>query len=327
MTHRIMRTALGILIVATLLGAWPGATSAQPLRERIDRIRRERTEARAAVDVGRGLSIRARMRTVVDPVVVEDATARQAFEWWSRTTGVSLVINWEMMESQGVDPGTPIDLSLRNVPAGRLLGLIMRQVAPEQVELIYELTPWYVQVMTKEEANRNPAVRIYDIRDLLHEVPNFEGAPRMDLSSSLGGGGSSGGGGGRGSSGGGSGGLFGNSSFGEDEATSSKQERGEEIAQLIRDTIEPDIWIASGGTHSSIRYYQGRLIVKAPAYVQRQIGIPTAALDRPAPRRAAVTELSVVPADSYHAPPAVRSTGVSGVLSRYGTTERVAGIQ
>ena len=36
--------------------------------------------------------------------------------------------------------------------------------------------------------------------------------------------------------------------------------------------VEPDAWIDNGGDAASIRFYQGVLIVRAPDYVQRQIG-------------------------------------------------------
>jgi len=44
----------------------------------------------------------------------------------------------------------------------------------------------------------------------------------------------------------------------------------------IRETIEPEIWQQLGGQHASIKFFNGRLIVKAPRYVHEQIGIPAA---------------------------------------------------
>jgi hypothetical protein len=55
----------------------------------------------------------------------------------------------------------------------------------------------------------------------------------------------------------------------------TKNESGQSIAEMIRNTIEPDIWQENGGLYASARYYDGRLIVNAPLYVHRQIGIPT----------------------------------------------------
>ena len=41
---------------------------------------------------------------------------------------------------------------------------------------------------------------------------------------------------------------------------------------IILETIEPDAWLDNGGDAASIRYYEGVLIIRAPDYIQRQIG-------------------------------------------------------
>ena len=55
------------------------------------------------------------------------------------------------------------------------------------------------------------------------------------------------------------------------------------IADTIREIIEPDIWAAHGGTAGAISYYQGNLIIRAPNYVHRQIGVDQAlrSINRP----------------------------------------------
>jgi hypothetical protein len=123
---------------------------------------------------------------------------------------------------------------------------------------------------------------VYDVSDIVMRLPNFTNAPSFDLNEALsntssGGSGNSGGGGG-----GSSGGIFtdDNEDDGEDE-DSTKAERGESIAELIRETIEPDIWQENGGAYASVRFYDGRLIVNAPMYVHRQIGMPTVSGDAP----------------------------------------------
>lgn len=211
-------------------------------------------------------TIAQRMKDVIDPVVVDGVEARRALEWWSSTTGIPLVIDWAAMEQEGIDPATPISLDLRFVPAGQLLALMMRMLPADPTqELLFETTPWYVQVLTKNMANRQPVLRVYDIGDLLHHVPTFDNAPTMDLRESLS----------NTSSGGSAQSL--RSIFEEQDRSvpvASLRERGEDIAQLIRDTIEPTIWKENGGEYASIRYFNRRLVVNAPLYVHAQIGIP-----------------------------------------------------
>jgi len=209
-----------------------------------------------------------RMRDLIDHVRIEGADARDAFEWWANTTGISLVVNWNRLEAAGIDPQKTINLDLRHVPAGQCLSLLMKATEEEGIPLIYELTPWYVQIMTKEEANRRTVTRLYDISELLHDVPNFTDAPnfRLDeaLSSEIGGEG---------------GGVV--TPFGAPEREpvnyKTKEQRGQEIAEMIQAVIEPEIW----GFTANMRYFQGRLIVTAPLYVHKQIGIPPVRSQQP----------------------------------------------
>ena len=222
-------------------------------------------------------SIRSKLDDIIDPVRIEKAPAKDAFTWWSKTTGIPLVINWASLEQQGVDPQTPVTLDLRNVPASRLLGLIMQQASREP--LIYERTEWYVQLTTRAEANKRMVTRVYAVGDLLHDTTPVGPPPSFDLNASISGnntGGNSSNGTSRGTSGGGAaggGGLFSNTTSSQTKQARSDTERSGDLTTLIRDTIEPDVWTENGG-QASIQYYNGRLIVRAPLYVQEQIGTP-----------------------------------------------------
>ena len=44
------------------------------------------------------------------------------------------------------------------------------------------------------------------------------------------------------------------------------------VGDIILETIEPDSWLDNGGDSASIRYYEGVLIIRAPDFIQRQIG-------------------------------------------------------
>lgn len=232
-----------------------------------------------------------KLAAVIDPVQISNAPLKAAFEWWAKTTSVPLVVDWNAMERDGVSPETPVNLDLRNVPAGQLLSLIMRQASTEQT-LIFEKTPWYLEVMTKAQANKRPVLRVYDIGDLTHSATLTTRPPRLNLADAL--------------SSEGQGGSSSESIF-EDETQQpepSPHDAGEEIASTIRDTIEPDIWTENGGQYATCRYHRGRLIVNAPLYVHAQIGMePVEAT----PRRA----------DSTPVPPSMqnpsRRDGVSAI--------------
>lgn len=295
-----------VLVAGALAVVVSIPAAGQSLQDRIDQVMKRRQAQAVAADRD-DRHIRQRLSDVIDPVRIEQSRAKDVVAWWSRVTGIPVVINWEAMEQEGVDPEARINMDLRYVPAGVVLAATMQQMSPE-VPLIYETTPWYLEVMTKQQANRRAVVRVYDIADLLMEVPQFNGAPRMDLQSALGNTSSGGGGTGGGRSAGGSTtSIFGDDSESDVEPR-SREERAEQIAQLIRDTIEPDIWDTAGGQYASIRYYQGRLIISAPMYVHRQIGQPVPLRRKP---------LAAAPADpatpSTQVQKGMRTSGVAAV--------------
>ena len=68
---------------------------------------------------------------------------------------------------------------------------------------------------------------------------------------------------------------------GEEEVVEkSREEKAEEIADLIRGAVETDLWATNGGEYGSIKYFNGSLIIKAPLYVHNQIGMPAYTIGR-----------------------------------------------
>lgn len=272
------RHLIAMTVVATIL---PAAVQAQSPQDRI----RNTGQAQPVQTLpGQRVNPEFRLREVVQAVELEGVPAQRAFEWWSLTTGVPLVINWEALEAAGVDRNEPITLRLRTVPAGQLLALMMRKITPELSTLIYQTTPWYVELLTREQALKRTVVRVYVIDDLLMEIPRFTQAPEFDLNSALSNtssGGSAGAGVAQASTS-----IF-DDEDDDKEEVKTKAERGLDIAELIMDTIEPDIWVDRGGQYASVRYFAGRLIVSAPLFVHDQIGIPAAGGSALGPGRAA----------------------------------------
>ena len=73
-------------------------------------------------------------------------------------------------------------------------------------------------------------------------------------------------------SGGGGGGYGGNDNIFGGKKNSSNA-RGKKLVKLIEAIVEPRIWSVNGGP-ASIVYFEQRLIITAPVYVQDEIGGP-----------------------------------------------------
>jgi hypothetical protein len=263
------------MIRASLIGLFVCAVAAISISVRADNVPKPVNPATPGATTAPGAdapkekprSISQRLADQIDPVKIENASARQAFNWWSTVSGIPLVINWEIMAKDGIDQAKTINMDLRAVPAGELLALLMTQVQTEQQPLMFEKTPWFVRVITKAEANRHPVVRVYDVGDLVQDIPDFIPAGGFDLQSAIGN---------RNNANGSA--PLGNGIVGPgkpvDAPIKTTAQKGEELAKMVRETIEPKLWADNGGTVCTIRYFQGKLIVSAPLYIQEQIGIP-----------------------------------------------------
>ncbi len=166
---------------------------------------------------------------------------------------------------EGLDKDKLITVRVNNVTVLSLLERVLQQAADDIDEHSWQLTEaGEVQLGPKTRLNKFRRVEIYDINDLLLEIPDYPEVPTIDLQSVL----QSGGGGG--------GGSQAQSPFQDDDTDREfnlrlRQEKAQEIIDILTETVEPNQWIDGGGTGGSIRYWQGTIIVNAPDYMHRQI--------------------------------------------------------
>lgn len=186
-------------------------------------------------------------------------------------TNVNFVVNWTAMTNVGVEPDLPITLKIKNVPASQALKLVLEQASAnnELDPVSFAIKDGIVEISTLRDLKRRTAfLRSYDIRDLLVQVPNFNGAPSFDLGSALSSTSSVGGGTGSGGGGGGGGSsvdLFGDTDNDDDDADGedARIQRVTEILELIRtQTGTQQDWVEFGGDVSSVRELNGLLLVR-----------------------------------------------------------------
>jgi hypothetical protein len=184
--------------------------------------------------------------------------------------GVNIHVNWKALELQNVTADTPVNIRLRSVSLRKVLNLLVSEAGGSDV-LTWYLDEGVIEVTTRELADKKVYTRVYPVDDLVMDIPDFADPPSFDLSTTTqqGRGGGGGGGGGSGS------GIFGGNSNTTDrknrENTMTREERGEQLVQLVTETVRPDIWAVNGGT-ATIRYFRGSLIVTAPRSVHEALG-------------------------------------------------------
>lgn len=249
-------------------------------------------------------TIQQKLGDVVENTDIRETTVKQAVEWYALRTGIDVVVNWAALEAEGIDLEKKIDLKLKAVPAGKLLGLLLEQSVGETT-LIYEVTPYAVIVTTKTEADKKRVTKVYDVRDLIMDIPNFSAPQNMGLEGTQQVGQNNGGG-----VGGGGTGILGNTGV-DTTAQQSDEERAQALIDVIQQTVEPDVWDIRGG-EASVKYFRGMLVISAPAYVHQQLG--TAVGQRTiTPRTASSQGDDGRPREVTRDSQPVKSTGVSTV--------------
>ena len=210
------------------------------------------------------------------PINFDNNRLANVIDYLRNTTNVNFFVNWPVLEAAGVDQDTLISLTLTNVPAEQALRLVLQQIGSEFDPIGFSIIEGVVNISTVRDLSRTTDTRVYDIRDLLVQVPNFSDAPSFDLSQALsntnsGGGGSGGGGGGGGGGGCGSG-LFSDSNDQQDQELPTRAELIEQITTLITETVgDYNEWSVNGGDVSSLDELNGNLVVKTTPDNHRNI--------------------------------------------------------
>jgi hypothetical protein len=193
-------------------------------------------------------------------------TFGDAIDFVRDVSGVNIHVNWKALEQENVTADTPVNIRLRAVTLRKVLNLLLSEASGSDA-LTYFVDQGVVEITTRELADKKVYTKVYPIHDLIMDVPDFDG-PDLSLQSASdqaqqGGGG------------GGGGGLFGQSGESnrdkDDQNTTTRDERGEQLVELIVESVRPEIWAANGGT-ATIRYFNGSLIVTAPRSVHEAIG-------------------------------------------------------
>lgn len=168
-------------------------------------------------------------------------------------TNANIFVNWRALEAEGVDRAAPVTARLRDVRFSKALDTILADVGGGMVTLGYTVDEGVITISTATDLAQNTLTRVYDIRDLIIEIPDFIDAPDFQLQPAQTAG-QGGGGGGQS--------LFGGGQLGEEQdAEGQRAALIEEITLLIQDTVDPESWREVGGSVGSIRVLGGNLIV------------------------------------------------------------------
>ncbi len=209
-----------------------------------------------------------KMMRQIPEVNFQDHRLEDVLSFITEITGADMEPIWIDDKSvDGLDKDSLVSLKAKRVSALKLLEMVLEKVGAESAVYsggnTWQMTEWgSIECGPKELLARRARLEVYPINDLLWEIPDYEESPTIDLQSVLQ------------SSRGGSGGQspFTNTQQqNQDRDRRTKDDRAQDIIDIIEALVEPETWLTGGGT-ASIRYFQSNLLVRAPDFVHRKLG-------------------------------------------------------
>jgi len=245
MPHR----RLAILTLLTPLAlAWTGAPTVVAQPDRGASVDTRRVDPRS-------LTLARMLKTVT--VELSETRMEDLIRFIEDASGAELEPIWFDENPSGLDRDAQVTIAVRGSTYLTLLERALGKVSDEFDRATWQMTPsGFMEIGPRSALNRRTRTLLYDVNDLLFDVPTHREVPDLDLGDIQEGGGS------------------GSQTDVEPEDATEQMPRSvriENLAAIIMTSIEPDQWIDNGGDAASIREWNGVFIVKAPDYIHRQI--------------------------------------------------------
>lgn len=189
----------------------------------------------------------------------------QAIERLAEAHQLNLIVNWQDLARAGVDRATPVDLSLPNeITLKKAITEILEQAGGGVVDVAYDVADGAVTIATKQFLDKKTYPAVYNITDLLMEIPQSTNIPVMDLAEAT---------------------YpaprpreradlpwrYGDDDDDEPEEDPERMDRIRQIIDLIQDTIDPDSWRDRGGSVGMIKEINGQLVVTQNSAAHRRL--------------------------------------------------------
>ncbi|MEL6795505.1 MAG: hypothetical protein AAFO89_01655 [Planctomycetota bacterium] len=225
------------------------------------RVSLNRGEPVAVSETPENRRVLAELETQRIPQVNFDNPLSDVVGFLEAVTSQNFDVDWQSLELLSIDEQTPVTLRLNNVSVKTVLDRLVDKISDPLAPADWAIQDGIVQIASDEELRRDVTLVIYDIRDLLIEVPDYQDAPEIDLQSVL----QSQQGGGGGQS------PFGGDTQGQDDEERDRQERIDQIIDIIQNNVDFEGWQANGGDTGFIQELNGSLIITNTSKNHREV--------------------------------------------------------
>ena len=193
------------------------------------------------------------------PADFNDVPLASALAYVQKTTGVNMDINWAALEKVGIDRETAISMKLPEASAETIMERIIEKVSPDKATAAgWAVDKGILTVSSEQQINSRTVTEIYDVHDLLVEIPNFTNAPEFDLATVL-----------KSDAASSSAAPFVASGKTTLEHRTTPEQRTKEVIDILTNTIAHDSWQENGGEVGFVQQFQGALVVTTTPRVHK----------------------------------------------------------
>jgi type II secretory pathway component GspD/PulD (secretin) len=188
------------------------------------------------------------------PTNFKDTPLANVVDFVKQLTNLNIDVDWASLEAKGIDRDTPVTLELSSVPIRTVLDKVLEKVGQDPGNgAAWAINQGVLTIASRDVINKTKSLQIYDIRDLLVEVPDYSTAPEFDLAGVL-------------QNANGSHGSGGQSPFRDVNGEKAPQrksleERTNEIINIITTNVDSAGWQENGGDVGFIQQLTGNLII------------------------------------------------------------------
>lgn len=200
------------------------------------------------------------------PVNFNNTSLESVLAYVEQAGRIDMIVDWPNLQRNLVDRNLPINLRLSDQIS---LNVVLREVlnqcgTSEQNRPAYTINNGILKISTKQALQEEPVTHLYDIRDLLVDVPDFDNAPDLTPNAALDRLNASR--------------APGDALFGEkrEEGSAanerlSREEMIDHIKSFVTTVVDPKSWETNGGDVGRIMEINGNLAIATTAQNHREI--------------------------------------------------------
>lgn len=197
------------------------------------------------------------------PARFQDSPLEDVLSFIATVTNLNFDVDWDALAQIGVEKDARVSLELSDVPARVVLDRVLQKASIDEFnKASWAVKDGIVVVSSDDKLRKNTFIVIYDVRDLLFQVNNYDQVPQLDLDAAIQQGGQGGGGGGGGS-------IFQDNQDQTQFATPEQQL--EQLLEIIQTNVDFEGWRDNGGDTGIVQTLNNNLIITNTAKNHREI--------------------------------------------------------